>query len=286
MNHCKFTCAASPLAERGAPLPADRKASRPTRLFTFLVAASFVGCGVQKRVEIQNVDSSSLPSMPMPMAGQASIAGGVVDTDGNPIAGATIKVAETDATATTDDTGAYQMMVPSNSTLTLVASAAGFATTYHDAVLLASEAMVTQFDLFMLPASAIANMNSLGGTAATAATTLGVVALRIHSLAAGCNVAGALVSVGPAKVATVLYSRPSATGGMDEPDVTMTSVQADAKVAAWLVGAVPPGNMLPIAVDQPGCHLLAQSPSMNGLQYLGLRRVDAQALTVADLFLN
>jgi hypothetical protein len=249
-------------------------------------AAGITGCGVSKALEVHNVDSSALPPMPTPIAGQASIAGTVVDGDGKPIAGATIKVAETDATATADESGAYQMMVPSDSTLTLVAAAAGFATTYHDAIALASAATVTQLDLFMLPTSKIAGMNGLGAAGTNATAALGVVALRLHSVGADCVITGAHVSVMPAKAATVLYSLPGAAGGLDEPDITMTSVQDGTKVAAWLVGTLPPGNMLQIAVDQPGCHMLAQSPSMSGLQHLGVRRVDAQALTVADLFLN
>ncbi len=253
---------------------------------TFLTVAGIVGCGVSKRISVQNVDSSSLPSMPTPTPGHASLSGVVVDADGNPIVGANVKVAETDAIVSTDDSGTYQMMVPSDSTLTLVASATGFGNTYHDAIVLASEAEITQLDLLMLPTSKIAGMNALGGTGATAAATLGVVAVRIHSLGAECSTAGAHLSVSPSKAATLFYSRPSTTGGLDEPDATMSSVQVDAGVAAWLVGVLPPGNMLQFTVDQPGCQLLAQSPSMNGLQYVGLRRVDAQALTVAGLFLN
>lgn len=83
-----------------------------------------------------------------------------------------------------------------------------------------------------------------------------------------------------------MYSRPGSAGALDEPDATMPSVQAGVEVDAWLTAGLFPGNMLQLTVSQPGCTLLAPSPSMAGIQYPGLRRIDVGALSVADLFLN
>lgn len=198
--------------------------------------------------------------------------------------GVTVKVAETDRVATTDADGAYQMMVPSDSTLTIVALAMGFATSYRESIVLADQSTITGFDLFLVPGDEVTRMTALGGAAST--TPTGLMAVRLHSLSASCQLVGAKVSVWPPKSATVMYSKPSPSGGLDEPDVSMPSVQDGVRVDAWLTSGLPPGNMLQLTVEQAGCTLLSPSPSMGGIQYPGLRRIDAQAVTLADLFLN
>jgi hypothetical protein len=81
-----------------------------------------------------------------------------------------------------------------------------------------------------------------------------------------------------------MYSRPNPDGGVEEPDPSMVGVQAGTGIGVWLVGVFPPGNMLEINVNQSGCQQLAVSPSMGGVVFSGLRRVDVQALTEADVF--
>src|SRR5262249_55035056 len=66
-----------------------------------------------------------LPKPPVVMTGQAQVSGLVRDGNGNAVSGATIAVAETDASTTSDATGAYVLKVPSDSTLTLVTTAMG-----------------------------------------------------------------------------------------------------------------------------------------------------------------
>jgi Carboxypeptidase regulatory-like domain len=262
--------------------------SGTTQRFIILMAAALpllgMGCGVAKSPDVQNVHSSSLPPMPTPMPGEASVSGKVLDADGTAVSGATIKVAETDRTATSDATGVYQMMVPSDSTVTLVTSAPGFAPTFRESVLIASQAMVTGFDVLVLPLATIARMNALGAPDQTA--TRGLVAVRLHSLNDACLTAGAHVSVWPPKAATVIYSSPNPSGGLDEADPSLDSVQAGGHVDLWLSAAFPPGNMLLITVEQAGCQLLTPSPSMAGVIFPGSRRIDVQSLTQADLFLN
>jgi hypothetical protein len=248
--------------------------------FCFGVALFATGCGSDKRADTW----SSIPVMPMPMSGEALLAGQVRDADGHGVAGAKVVVAETDGVATSDGDGRYVLKVPSDSTITLVTSAAGYAKTYHESVVLAAQAMVDGVDVMLLSADRVTAMNTFGAPAAPAGS--GLMAIRLQSMSPTCLTAGAHISVWPPKAATVVYSRASATGGLDEPDPTVGAVQTDVRIAAWLTGTVPPGNMLTISVDQPGCQMMIRSPSMNGLVFPGQRRVDAQALTEAYLFLN
>jgi hypothetical protein len=250
-----------------------------------IACASLFGGACFKGEEVPY--SSGVPGMPDPMPGQAALAGAVRDGSGQPIAGATVKIAETDATTTTDPSGAYQLTVPSDSTLTLFAQAAGMATTYRDAVMLASGASLGGYDLDLVPAAQIDSMNALGPSGQT--TGRGAVALRLHSMSAGCVLPGARVSVFPADAAMVVYSSPAAPGSaLDMPDPGVTAVQSGTRIEAWLVSALPPGNMnlLQIQVQQNGCQLMDQSPSLNGLTFVGERRVAAESLTETDLFLH
>jgi hypothetical protein len=227
-----------------------------------------------------------VPMTPPPdMAGHALLTGGVTDANGGVVAGATIVVAETDGAAMTDVGGAYQLSVPSDSTVTLVTSATGFATTYRESVILAQESAAAGFDVLLLPPDQITALNSLAVTP-DRAPTLGLMAVRLHSLNSNCATVGAHLTVWPPLAATVMYSRPSTSGSLDEPDPTVDGVQAGGHVDAWLVGVMVPGNQLTISLDQPHCQLLGSSPSLNGLVYPGLRRSDAQALTLIDLFLD
>lgn len=262
-----------------------RSHASSTLVMALVALYSLAGCGDPKgRGDVHPVTSTNLPGMPTPLRGEATLSGKVSDAAGNPVQGATVKIAETDGKATTATDGTYQMTVPSDSTLTLVTTATGFANSARESIVVANEATVTGFDVFMLAAADVTRMIALGGGSATVPS--GLMAVRLHSLSGTCQLTGAKVSVWPPKAATVMYSRPSANGGMDEPDAAMTSVQAGVDVDAWLASALPPGNMLRLTVEQTGCTLLSPSPSMAGVQYPGLRRVDASALSVADLFLN
>jgi hypothetical protein len=242
------------------------------------------GCGMQHPIASSPVTTTEVPTTPVIMTGTAHVSGVVRDGDGNGVAQATILVAETDATAMTDASGAYTMTVPADSTLTLVATATGFATTFRGSVIVAEGATATDFDLTLLPSADVARMGTLVPSAP--ADMRGLVAVRLHSLRDSCKTAGARVEVWPPLAATVLYGRPSATGGADEVDPALSGVEAGAHVDAWLAGAVPPGNMFEIRVDQPGCALVGQAPSVGGLLMTGQRRVDATALTEIDLFLE
>lgn len=248
------------------------------------ILVGIAGC-TSKEVpqDIPDVEGSSTPVMPMPMPGSASLAGRVLDADGNPVAAAAVVVAETDDTATTDTTGAYQLMVPSDSTVTVVTTAAGFAKSHRESVVIANQVMVTGFDVLLLPLDTVARLNGLAGEGAA---SRGLMAVRLHSMNDACLTSGAQLSVWPPKAATIIYSRPSGSTGLDEPDVGMDRVQAGARIDAWLAGALSPGAQLQITVDKAGCRLQSPSPAMNGVLFPGLRPIGAQALTEVDLFLN
>jgi hypothetical protein len=260
-------------------LPSTR--SRVAAALLGLVAA---GCGQQKPITQLPVSEEIVPTTPVPIAGHAQVAGVVRDGDGNALTGATVKIAETDATVTTDATGAYAMTVPSDSTLTFYTTATGYAPSFRESIVLASGAMATGFDLTLLPSADLARIDTLGVPAAVA--TRGLMGVRLHSLSTTCATTGAKLRVWPPLAATVVYNGPSTTGGLDVPDPALAEVQAGVHVDAWLAGAIPPGNLFKISVDQPGCTLVVAAPSMNGLQLTGLLHVDVQSYTEADLFLQ
>jgi hypothetical protein len=246
-----------------------------------LVGFAATGCDHDAPLAVIPVETAVVPTTPVPLTGRAELAGVVRDGAGSGVSGATIRVAETDATATADATGAWAMTVPSDSTLTLVTSADGYATTFRESIVVAEGAAVTGFDVTLLPAGDVARLDAL---APGDPTTRGLMALRLHSLSATCATAGAKVSVWPPLAATVVYARPGA-GGVDEPDPTLVSVQDGTRVDVWLAGAIPPGNLYQITIEQPGC-APADAPSMGGVALTGLRHVDAQAYAEADLFLQ
>ena len=204
------------------------------------------------------------------------------DADGNGVPGATIKVAEIDRKATSDAQGLYQMAVPSDSTLTLLTVAPGFAPSYRESIVLADQATVANFDILVLPVGTVSRLNALA--VPDQVTTRGLMAVRLHSLSQACVLAGAQVSIWPPQAATVMYGGPNPAGGLEEPGVGTDRVQAGTGIGVWLVGVFPPGNMLQIDVKQTGCTQLTGSPSMGGMLFPGLRRVDVQAFTQADLF--
>jgi hypothetical protein len=255
-----------------------------TTLALSLAALVGGGCGRERAIDTTPVPDPTLPEIPHPVPGQALLAGRVVDGAGQGVVGATVTVAETDATARTDADGVYQISIPSDSTITLAASATGFATTYRESVVVASQSMIPGFDLLVLPAADVTQMNAL--SMPDQADARGLMAIRVHSTSDSCLPAGARFSVWPPDTATVVYARPSDTGGVDYPDTSLDSVQTGAGIALWLTATLPPGNMLVLTLDQPGCRLAAQAPSLSGLVFSGRRFVAAKAFTEADLFIE
>src|SRR6185436_20891400 len=111
----------------------------------------------------------------------------------------------------------------------------------------------------------------------TETATRGLMAVGLHSMAPGCMTVGAHVDVWPPNAGKVVYARPSTTGGLDEPDPTLTAVQAGGQIDFWLAGAISPGAMLTINFEQTGCAVMTQAPSLGGMTFTGQRRVDPQA---------
>jgi hypothetical protein len=239
-----------------------------------------LSCGNDRA--LTGAPDGGVPTMPMPMPGQAMLAGVVRDATGAAVAGATLRIAETDATATSDATGAYSITVPSDSTVTVVASATGFAKTYEESVTLTDGTAATGFDVRLLAPADVTAKSALAGVATP--DKLGVWAVRLSSSGTGCSVAGATLAIWPPDAGTIVYSQPGTGGALDQPDSTLQAVQAGTDVAAWLVAVVPPGNMLSLTVTQSGCQL-ATAPSAGGMLFTGGLRADAGALTEARLFL-
>lgn len=263
--------------------------ARPRSLGTLVATvvltamASGWGCGQEMSSGMQPIDQDTIPMMPRPVAGTATIAGQVTDANGAGVAGATLTVAETDATVVTAADGRFELAVPSDSTLTLIAAAAGYAKTYRESVVVASQTRIDGFDFLMLSPDQLTSFNTLNGAKMS---TGGLMAIRLHSMNGGCATDGARLEVWPPRGGQVAYSRPSATGGVDEPDPTLEGVQLGARIDAWITGAISPGNQLTVTVRQDGCRQMGQSPSLGGMVFPGLRHAAAGALTQADLFLD
>jgi Carboxypeptidase regulatory-like domain len=231
--------------------------------------------------------------MPSLISGQASLTGRVLDSSGHGVSGATITIAETEDVATSDVDGVYRLTPISDSTLTLVTRAPGFAPTFRESVILAANATVDGFDVLLLPADELTAINTMGAPGQEA--TRGVMAVRLRSMDARCVLDGARVTVWPPMAAKVVYSRPGVAGTPEQPappeqpdvpDPTLQAVQPGAQIDLWLAAAMPPGNMLILGVEQEGCRLMTPAPSMAGLTMPGLRAVAAQSLTQAELFLE
>jgi hypothetical protein len=240
-------------------------------------------CQSNTAVPTTHVVDGSVPMMPMPMSGQATLGGHVLDSGGNPIAGATVIIAETDGSAVADAAGAYSMSVPSDSTLTVKATAPTFAPSYRGSIMLAAQTAIGDFDVTMLTPAEVSSANALV-TSVTQPATRGLVALRLHTMSTSCTLTGAHLAVSPSGSATVVYARPSTAGGLDQPDTTADGVQDGATIGAWLLDAFPPATYAQISIAQPGCVLMAGSPSMNGMMFTGGWRAEAAAFTEADLY--
>jgi hypothetical protein len=228
--------------------------------------------------------ADSVPTLPILSVGMAALSGHVRSQDGSAVAGATVQVAETDATTMTDADGAYRLEVQSDSTVTLMATATGLAPTFRESVVIAAKATITDFDLLLLPPDRIAAINALGAPGQEA--TRGIMAVRLHSMDPACNIVGAQVSVWPPMGAKVIYAPADVAGGIAAPDPGVTAVAAGADIDLWLAGAFPPANGLVFTIEQPGCQLMVASPSLGGLTFPGLRHVAAAAMTQVDLFLE
>jgi hypothetical protein len=243
-----------------------------------------LGCGKEKGPDSEAVGTTTIPEMPMPTFGQAAVSGVVLNQLGQPVGDATIRVAETDQSTTSDASGAYHITVRSDSTVTLAASATGFATTFRESMIVAFGAAVSGLDITLMAPPTVSAFNSMSSIAM--ATTRGLMAIRLHSMAAGCATTGAHLTIWPPEAGTLLYSRPDTTGGLDQPDPTVDGVQDGTTIQAWVVAAVSPGSLLQIIVQQPGCQQMPESPSINGVVFPGQRRAVPQGLTQVDLFLN
>jgi hypothetical protein len=242
------------------------------------------GCSNNAVGTLPVVVDDSIPGMPSPRVGQAALSGHVRDADGHGVAGAALELAETDATATTSADGAYRLEVPSDSTVTIVATATGMAPTFRESVVIAAQATIADFDFVLLAPDRVAAINALAAPGQE--PTRGIMAVRLHSLDPACVTAGAQLAVWPPSAAKVVYGGPSASGGLAMPDPGVTAVQAGVDVDLWLAGAYPPGNGLAFTIEQAGCRLMGASPSLGGLTFPGLRHVAAQSMTQVDLFLE
>ena len=210
-----------------------------------LAALTITGCGAEPAAPA----SSPPPAAPALAPGMAMIQGRVVEPAGQAVAGATVTLLEAPAggaqrTALADADGRWQLVIPADTSITLHATAAGFAPT-RSANFLVAAGMASDLDLLMLPREQLERLNlDAGGRAADD----GLAAIEVVSLGS-CVVAGGRVTLDPERAGQVVYG----AGNSVAPDQGASTVQAGARPAAWLLGVRPPGVYYRIRFEKPGC---------------------------------
>jgi hypothetical protein len=254
-------------------------AVRVAAVEAFLLAAA--GC---QGGEVTHPPSDP-PMRPTVEPGMATLQGRVLDLDGRPIAGATVSVLQAPAsedvrTATSSATGTWELTIPGDWTVTLKAEAgATFAPTLSNAVAVPKDGTSAELDLLMVTPAQVDQLNMMGGMRPN---DYGVVALEVVSLSGGCVPTGGTVSIDPAPLGKVMYSR--AKDSM--PDDSLTAMQAGVRPAAWVLGALPPGTYYRFRFDKAGCSAAPAPVTYKGRSYDGTLTIGAKTLSHGLLFVQ
>jgi hypothetical protein len=260
-----------------------RSLNRHATLSTLCMLGALTGaaCGGDGS---DKLDDRVIPVLPVLNPGQAVLSGKVVDSAGQGVANATIAIAETGLKGMTGPDGAYSLMVPSDSTLSLQVSATGYGRTLVESVMVASMQTSTGFDVLLLTREKIDSINvmarpgSMGG--------YGAVALTIRSASGNCTAEGAKISMSPSSLGTVYYAKKVAGQPVTDPDPALTAVERTDGVAAWLGGVTPSGFAYFVNVSKTGCPQAAYPVAFGGRTHEGLKKVEADGLTQLTLFLQ
>src|SRR5262245_48467419 len=109
----------------------------------------------------ENDAVSTPPETPPVGTERAIVTGRVVDAEGAGIAGATLIVRATGERATSDDSGAFVIDVPANTTLTLAATAPDMAPTLLQQFMLSPEGGA-EFKIPLLTSARLASLSAMG----------------------------------------------------------------------------------------------------------------------------
>jgi hypothetical protein len=215
-------------------------------LIAAFAALAIGGCETDPAAPI----SSTPPAVPALAPGMAMAEGRVLDPAGQAVAGAAVALLEAPVdgaarTALTDAGGRWQLVIPADTSVTLHATAAGFAPTRFGSFLVAAGTMASDLDLLMLPRAELERLNVEAGGRATED---GLAAIEVVSLGS-CVATGGRVALDPERAGQVVYGAGKAVA----PDPDADSIQLGARPAAWLLGVRPPGVYYRLRFENPGC---------------------------------
>jgi Carboxypeptidase regulatory-like domain len=242
------------------------------------LAMSAVGCG-QAGVKDLPPPRTDVPAVVMPTAGEAVVAGRVIELDGQPVPHALVVSAEPGGMVLTDALGVYAIAVPAESTVTLQASAPGFATTHVAAVQVPAGQTAAGKDIRLVTPAKLAELNH--GTRMMG-EGLGVVAIELRSKNGGCTTEGGRVALTPASIGAILYNEPNSL----DPDPTLAVAEASNGISAWVVGALPAGAAATLVAEKPGCAPVRFPVDLGERVETGKFRIAAGALTQITLYLD
>jgi len=213
-----------------------------------------------------------------PMPGMAIVDGHTLDLQGKAIVGATVTVTETGVQATSDGDGHWQLTVGGSTTINLRAAAADYATTIGLPMIVTTDNAALGVDFLLVPKAKIDELNKLANKGSDAA---GVVAVQVRSLSGACSPDGGTLALNPAGLCMVVYA---SAGAME--DASLTDVQKDSAVAAWIAGMTPPAAYSTLLFQKSGCTQMPLPVQDGAVTYMGMVHVEAGALSQVTVFVE
>ena len=245
-----------------------------------LVLATTIGaCGGGDEL----MDPMSMPPPVQTLApGMAMLKGEVAAVGGAPIAGAKVTMLSTaigkDVSAMTAADGSFALTVPGDSAVTLRVEATGYAPTRAATVMLGKNEVSEGMELLMVPTARVDELSALGGPRPAEYAVIGV---EVRA-ASACDPTGGSIALSPVPGAKVVYNQANSA----TPDATLTSVQAGARPAAWILGTLPPGFYYNLHFSKPGCTQKAMPMEWEGRSYTGQLSLEAKGFSHGMLFVD
>ncbi len=241
-----------------------------------------IGCGTVEEPR----PPSDPPKAPTLNPGMATLRGKVVDASRQPVAGATVTVLDAPAleaprVATSGTDGTWELSVPGATTISVRAEAMalGFAPTRTNAFLIPKGQTSSELELMMVAPTYIEQMSAIMGGARVG--DYGLLAVEVRSLGP-CDPTGGKIVIEPTQLGKVLYSKANEAA----PDSTLTTIQAGARPAAWLLGVLPPGSYYRVRFEKAGCTEKAWPVDFQGRSYDGKLPIASKELSHGLLFVD
>jgi hypothetical protein len=250
-----------------------------TAVAGFVLAMSVAACGGD---DDPADPMSTPPPVQMLAPGMAMLKGQVSEVEGGPLAGAKVTMLNTavgkDVSTMTGADGNWTLTVPGDTAVTLRVEAMGHAPTRAATVMLGKNKVSEGMDLYMLPVARVDELNAMGGPRVA---DYGVIGVDVRESSA-CDTEGGQITLSPVPTAKVIYNQANSA----TPDTTLTTVQAGARPAAWIVGTLPPGAYYQIHFTKDGCTQKAMPMEWEGRSYTGQLSLEAKGFSHGMLFVD